>query len=141
MNPKKIPSQVTRTPTARSRVAGRPQSVAPAPSAGTVATATPVNQATEVAEDTRAPIVEDAIPVRLKPSLPTQPQQAKATVNVLGPAVDVQKQTADVQRQAVDVQRQRPQVTEQPAERTNIVYIGGRPAVQWMDPSGELNFR
>jgi len=120
-DPKKIPGWVARTPTTQTnKVAGQSLSVAPTgvavTLAGSVALATPVNQATRVEGDAHAPIVEVANPVRLEPSLPAQPQPAKSGVNVLvqavdvqRPAVDVQSQAVDEQRPAVDVPSQRPQ--------------------------------
>jgi hypothetical protein len=75
----------------------------------------------------KAPIVKDAIPVRLEPSLPEQPATTKTTV------IDTVQQPSTT--------KQQPSTTEQPSQRLNIVYIEGRPAVQWMDASGKLNFR
>ena len=55
------------------------------------------------------PIGDVVNPVRFEPSLPEQPQPAKLAVDVLG--------------QQTEQPSQRQQVTEQPAERPNIVFI------------------
>ena len=119
--------------------AGQSQSggpVPPAAPAASVATVTPVASVTTVEKPVGVPIGEAVTPVRLEPSLPVQLQPSRATVNVLGPAVNEQRQAVDEPSPAVNEPSQRPQVTEQPGERPDIVTTEGGPAVQLRDSVG-----